>query len=459
VRRRVLQAIEKLVGERRNELVYFNPRDLATRSELDATSIANALRELNQLESFVYVPAFRGRAIRMIRRDVPFDKLEIDFEEQEVRKAAELEKLNRMVRFALSRDCRQQEILRYFGEGDAKTCGHCDNCAKRAPKGVSSARQNAAASGREDEALAKTVRMILSGVARTQARFPCGKNLIAQMLCGSGSAKMAKLRMDRLSTFGLLSHLKQIEVVALIDCLIAAEYLQQTELDRFRPVVQLTDLGAEVMRATKPMDARLSVPAEVLWKLRKPGSDSPAAAAPEKPAKEKERTEVAQTPRREFSDPPEGWIENEPHQEYEHPVVAVEAVAPAPKPEPPAAPKRAELPPAPSGGVRPTHYWTWRLLSDGFTMEECAAIRSLPPETILDHVLRAIEEGWPVNADWCLAPELLGALEKIVGSDPPAQIRPLLAQLPPGTSYEQVQIYLKCRQGRQSYPAANNTVE
>ena len=33
------------------------------------------------------------------------------------------------------------------------------------------------------------VRMVLSGVARAQARIPCGRNLIAQMLCGSGSAK------------------------------------------------------------------------------------------------------------------------------------------------------------------------------------------------------------------------------------------------------------------------------
>ena len=46
--------------------------------------------------------------------------------------------------------------------------------------------------------------MVLSGVARTQARFPCGKTLIAQMLCGSGNAKMSKLRLDKLSTFGLL---------------------------------------------------------------------------------------------------------------------------------------------------------------------------------------------------------------------------------------------------------------
>ena len=86
---------------------------------MDQTSIAHALRELNELEAFTYVPPFRGRAIRMIRRDLPFEELEIDFEALERRKAAEYEKLNRVVRFALSGACRQREILRYFGETNA----------------------------------------------------------------------------------------------------------------------------------------------------------------------------------------------------------------------------------------------------------------------------------------------------------------------------------------------------
>ena len=101
-RRRVLQAVERLVGQRRNELVQFQPRDLAVMLDFDQTAIAHALHELNELKSFVYVPPFRGRAIRMINRDVPFDDLQIDFAALELRKAAEYEKLNRMIRFALS---------------------------------------------------------------------------------------------------------------------------------------------------------------------------------------------------------------------------------------------------------------------------------------------------------------------------------------------------------------------
>jgi len=85
------------------------------------------------------------------------------------------------------------------------------------------------------------------------------------------------------------------------------------------------------------------------------------------------------------------------------------------------------------------------LLSAGFSAAECAAIRSLEPEVVLDHALRAIDSGWPVEARWCLSAELLRALEEVVGPEEPAQIRPLLAQLPPGTRYEEVQLFLKCR--------------
>ncbi len=80
------------------------------------------------------MPPFRGRAIRMIHRDLPFDQLEIDFAALERRKALEYEKLNRVIRFALSGACRQREILRYFGEENAPRCGHCDNCRLHGPR-------------------------------------------------------------------------------------------------------------------------------------------------------------------------------------------------------------------------------------------------------------------------------------------------------------------------------------
>ena len=116
VQREVLRAVERLVGPRRQELIPFSPNRLPVDDEIDQPSVVRALHELDRLEAFTYLPPFRGRAIRMIRRDLPFEKLGIDFATLDRRKASELEKLDQIVDFALSGSCRQQEILRYFGE-------------------------------------------------------------------------------------------------------------------------------------------------------------------------------------------------------------------------------------------------------------------------------------------------------------------------------------------------------
>jgi ATP-dependent DNA helicase RecQ len=277
VQRKVLRAVERLVGQRRQELLPFNPSRLEVGDEIDQPSIMHALHELNRLDVFTYVPPFRGRAIRMIRRDLPFDKLGIDFTALDRRKASELERLNLMVTFALSGLCRQREILRYFGEKNPQRCGHCDNCEQHSipldqttapgiiesPEERNSTNIEGIPSGKSLEA----VRMVLSGVARTQARIACGKNIIAQMLCGSESAKIKKLHFDKLSTFGLLKHLKQTEVVSLIDGLISLGCLRQEEIEEYRPVVKLSDFGIEVMKGKTPLLNRLPIPKDIFHKI------------------------------------------------------------------------------------------------------------------------------------------------------------------------------------------------
>ena len=71
---------------------------------------------------------FRGRAIRVIDRDRPFESLPIDFALLERRKANDYEKLDRMVAYAETAGCRQFTILDYFGDPQARPCGICDNC-------------------------------------------------------------------------------------------------------------------------------------------------------------------------------------------------------------------------------------------------------------------------------------------------------------------------------------------
>jgi len=573
VRRRVIRAVEELVGTRRNEMVFLHPRELCDRGELDHASVTHALRELNKLEAFTYVPPFRGRAIRMVRRDLPFDGLEIDFDTLERRKAAEFEKLNRVMYFAVSDRCRQQEILDYFGDKASAPCDHCDNCRRDRPgarRGAKSgdpltahadpdtahAEAGTARHAAVDEKLVEVVRIVLSGVARTQIQLTvgCGKNLLAQMLCGSASARMSKLGLDELSTFGLLEHLTQPEVATLVDGLVATGHLEQVDFEPRRPIIQLTPLGSDVMKGKAELTVAPPIPAELRRKIRgeKAGArgddgrgasdgvqqaagatgsgaveaDVPPVDADLLGALKRWRQKVAsqagiaayqvlwnstleEIARRRpdshgallqvpgigpsklerYGDALLALVGRHVGRVVEEPGGNGGAAEPPGRPEAfydePFAPKqvpsqrdkreeeeqdgRQSAPEAeegmlcpqvgrgavgsPKGGTprsvspeaRPSHYWTWRLLSAGFSVEECEAIRGIGRDMILDHMVRAAEEGWPVRAEWCLSAELLEALRRAVLSEQPADVRSLLPRLPPRTRPGEVELFLRCR--------------
>ena len=419
--RRVLQAVQRLVGPRRNEMVYFRPDSLAQSEELAQSSVVHALRELNNLEIFTYVPPFRGRAIRMIDGDVPFEELDIDFETLERRKAAEREKLDLVIRFALSSQCRQQQILRYFGERDAGQCGNCDNCSR-----LSSQKAPDTAPATTHKKIVEAVRMVLSGVARTEARFACGKNLIAQMLCGSGSARMDKLGLNKLSTFGLLGHLKQPEVATLIDSLIAVRCLQQEAVELGRPVVQLTALGTDVMKGTAELGIELPLPAYLSAKIRGdpavPQSESPAGVPhladlpPADPGlvaalKQWRNERAAEAGVSHFQIMWNSTLEEIARRRPNSPeaLLAVKGIGEAKLHSYGAAILRivvgddskgtesSQRPhpreDTPEAAGHPSYYWTCRLLAAGFSPSECGEIRGIELDVVLDHARRAAEDG------------------------------------------------------------------
>src|SRR6056297_814518 len=59
LRRKVMVAIEKVVGGRRGEDVYVRPNHLAELAGVERDQLARTLRELQKLRSFDYVPPFR----------------------------------------------------------------------------------------------------------------------------------------------------------------------------------------------------------------------------------------------------------------------------------------------------------------------------------------------------------------------------------------------------------------
>lgn len=203
------------------------------------------------------VPGRRVRGTRLLQPDTRAPGLKLDAAKLAEKERRDRAKLKLMIDFAYARACRQQTILRYFGEADPATCGNCDVClASIAP----------ARSPDEDEAL--IVRKALSGVARMSARHGTeweprfGRGRIVQTLVGSRSREIIQAKLDQLSTYGLL----KTEGVAFLNQLLRelqdAGMLISSGGDY--PMVTLTQLGDDVMRG--------STDYELHWPKRATGS-------------------------------------------------------------------------------------------------------------------------------------------------------------------------------------------
>src|SRR5690349_5345957 len=105
-------------------------------------------------------------------------------EAPEPRKRTEHRKLDALLGFAESCQCRRQVLLRYFGD-DCAPCGNCDVCLDP-PQTF-------------DGSIA--AQKLLSCIYRTGERF--GQAHVISVLLGESDERIERLRHDKLSTFGI----------------------------------------------------------------------------------------------------------------------------------------------------------------------------------------------------------------------------------------------------------------
>ncbi len=220
------------------EGIRFLPDELAADCRISGETLKKIMADLGARGEGTYIAPFHGRGLRLLRR-VPAAELGINFERLELRRAHELEKLNRIIAYGALNRCRRAFLLEYFGESYAReNCGGCDICNSR--------RAGPAPEMIKDPLLGLK---ILSGVARLRGRF--GEGMAVKMLAGSREKAMERFRLNRLSTYGLLGEFKQEQVEKWMRELTALGLLKQERTvlgAKSYPVVVLTSRGEEVMR-------------------------------------------------------------------------------------------------------------------------------------------------------------------------------------------------------------------
>ena len=126
----------------------------------------------------------------------------------EERKRVERQKLDALLGFCESTNCRHQTLLRYFGEEHPGDCGQCDNCLE--PVDTWDATQAA--------------QMALSCVYRTGQRFGTGH--LIDILLGKNTAQIERFQHQSVSTFGIGKSLNQSQWSSVFRQLTAAGYLE-----------------------------------------------------------------------------------------------------------------------------------------------------------------------------------------------------------------------------------------
>ncbi len=167
----------------------------------------------------------------------------VDFDERDRLRAAALARLNQMMAYAATRECRHARIADYFGQaGVDRSCSACDNC--RAPR-------DAAAPVPVGTAVAA-----LGAVARFDGHL--GATRLGALLRGVDSAWCRERPWVRdLDFFAALARWSDAAVRALLDALVEQGLVRRGASER--PTLALTAAGRAALRGGS--EPRLTLPA------------------------------------------------------------------------------------------------------------------------------------------------------------------------------------------------------
>ena len=131
-------------------------------------------------------------------------------EQREAVRKNDLARLQSMVQYSTLTDCLRHYILRYFGENAPPRCGNCGSCLANT------------------ETIDATVQAqkILSCVYRARQRgIGCGVRLLCDVLQGKSTKQITALRLDSISTYGLLADVPRTALEQMVHVLISRGYL------------------------------------------------------------------------------------------------------------------------------------------------------------------------------------------------------------------------------------------
>jgi ATP-dependent DNA helicase RecQ len=113
------------------EFVTIYEDSLAMKAHVKTEIIIEYLKKLNALGIIKYLPQKKTPVIIYTEERLDIKDLRISRENYKDRKDRYIKRINEVIRYSTDANhCRSQMLLEYFGEKDARRCGHCDFCMR-----------------------------------------------------------------------------------------------------------------------------------------------------------------------------------------------------------------------------------------------------------------------------------------------------------------------------------------
>ena len=256
-RRLVADVVARLLAGREiGASVDVSISELLRRSAITPHEFSATIRSMQIAQLVRYVPPQTGGGIVITSERVAPSQLPVDWERIDVRRAHAIQKLEVMIRYAETRQCKRNFILSYFGDLSASgDCGKCTSCTGGPPQRTISERHMA------------IVVSLIHTAWQVQGRF--GRHVLADIVTGTVSNRVTENRLDRCITWGSQRQRSRHEVLEALD-----EALDHAWLVRTADLYPTIGVTPEGMKQASPVPAPLRYEAK-----QREGDSSPTFEA------------------------------------------------------------------------------------------------------------------------------------------------------------------------------------
>lgn len=230
-RKSVLEAILKNVDRKSfYEFVDFDFISTKKMTQLNNEIIENEIKNLIYDNIIIYRPATSTSTISLNYQSV--NEINLDFDKLEKRRKHANQKLEKVIEYAETNNCKRNFILKYFKDENINgVCGKCSSCLipKRNKK--------------IDERNKFLMHNIIAAVAEMNNLL--SKNSLYEFLKGNQTKQIIAFKMNKADYFGVLKKINDKMIKNEIDTAIRYRYIE-IEQSKFRPL-KVTESGKKIL--------------------------------------------------------------------------------------------------------------------------------------------------------------------------------------------------------------------